>query len=235
MKNALTRIGMACALILTGCGGRPAPHNRGATAGAASKPAPSAEGGGSSGVLFQDDFSKPAGSWLEYHGKVLVAEHVDGRYRLWKNLDAMPYTSVSSASGHDFADVRVEVSATRIAGTADNVVGLFCRKTTGGGYSSYFADIDGEGEARLGKYVGGHQTILTEEDGAPLFATGTKKLILICERDHLSFYLDGTMILAAQDNNLRHGDVGLSAGGAGSGTIDVLFDDFVVRTPSPVR
>lgn len=33
----------------------------------------------------------------------------------------------------------------------------------------------------------------------------------------------------------HHGDVGVSAGGAGTGTIDVLFDELVVRTPSPVR
>jgi len=234
MNKALTGIGVACAIILAGCGGRPAPHDHAVRAGAASKPAPLAQSGASD-VLFQDDFSRPGGDWLRYRDKVLIAEYVNGRYRLWKDLDAMPYTSVSSMSGHDFADVRIEVSATRVAGSADNAIGLFCRKTTGDGYSSYFADIDGEGEARLGKYVGGEQTILGEEDGAPLFATGTKRLILICEGDHLSFYLDGVMIVATQDGSLHHGDVGVSAGGAGSGTIDVLFDDFLVRTPSPVR
>ncbi len=226
-------IAIAGLVVFAGCGRQPAPRPTSSAAAAPRKSDGGTKAADRHGVLFQDDFSKPTGAWPQHQGDAFIAEHVGGRYRLWANQDERPYVSTEAWSGHDFTDVGIVVTATRVAGYEGNGVGLFCRESGDGGFSSYFADIDGEGEARLGKYVRGTQTILGEEDGAPLFAKGTRMLSLVCNGDRLSFSIDGTMILAAQDGELHHGDVGLSVGGAGHGQIDVLFDDFIVTAPKP--
>ena len=59
----------------------------------------------------------------------------------------------------------------------------------------------------------------------------TNNLRAECVGSRLSLYVNGTLVIEANDADIASGDVGLMAGTFDQSSTEVLFDNFVVRKP----
>jgi len=180
--------------------------------------------------VIHDDFSAPSSGWTRRDSGARTADYVDGAYVLSADNDTDQYVgSEGRYEARDFTDARIEVKATKLSGPDDSPIGLSCRQFADGEHRGiYFADVDGEGEARLGLYADGDQKILSSIERPGLWHEGTNSLRLDCVGKDLRFFVGGTEILSAQDGSFDHGKVGVRAGGASSGVTRVSFDDAVI-------
>ncbi len=132
----------------------------------------------------------------------------------------------------DFADVRLEVDAGKLAGPDRNRIGLICRSD---GSSYYFFIIGSDGYYGLGLYKDKQATLLGQAAMQPSteIKTGAavNHLRLDCTGNSLSAYVNGVGLSQVQDTTLRHGDVGLLAGTFDQPGVDVVFDNFAVLQP----
>jgi len=180
--------------------------------------------------VIRDDFSEPLSGWTRRGSGPRTADYVDGTYVLSADNDADEYVgSEGRLEGRDFANTRFEVQATKLSGPDDSPIGLSCRQFNDGEHrGNYFADVDGEGEARLGLYADGDQTILSSIERDGLWRDGTNSLRLDCIGNELSFLVNGKEVLSARDSHFDHGMLGVGAGGTSSGVTRVAFDDAVI-------
>jgi hypothetical protein len=196
----------------------------------AKPPSASPAGGASAGTAIRDDFSNPSSGWTRRDSGPRTADYVDGAYVLSADNDADEYVgSEGRYEARDLANARFEVEATKLAGPDDSPIGLSCRQFSDGEHRGiYFADVDGEGEARLGLYADGDQKILSSTERPGLWRQGTNSLRLDCVGNELDFFVNGKDVLSAQDSRFDHGMVGVRAGGASSGVTRVSFDNAVI-------
>jgi hypothetical protein len=219
-RNALC---LTFALALVACKGEmPSP-------GTAAPPATASQPAADSGkVLFSDDFSSPASGWSRtIPGNPVQTEYRDGQYVVSMDNSASAYGVASGFAPTEFDDVRIEIEAKRVAAEERGPVGVSCRGSNAG---RYFADIDGA-TVRIGIYAK-EQEILSETNNPGLWKSGeVNQLRLDCVGNQLTFHINGSQVLAATDARLPIGKVGLQAGGAGEGKVEVLFDNLVVKKP----
>jgi hypothetical protein len=229
-----------CGALVSGCGHGAAgvrdsgTTGHGETAVPATMPAKttgaSPAGGAGDGTAIHDDFSDPSSGWTRRATGPRTADYVDGAYVLSADNDADEYVgSEGRYEAHEFTNTRFEVKATKLSGPDGSPIGLSCRQFDEGEHRGvYFADVDGEGEARLGLYADGDQKILSSIERPGLWREGANSLRLDCIGNDLRFFVDGDEVLSARDGRFDHGVVGVSAGGAGSGVTRVSFDDAVI-------
>ncbi len=215
-----------CGALVSGCG-----HGGAGDSDTAAK-APSASPAGGPGArnVIHDDFSAPSSGWTRRDSGARTADYVDGAYVLSADNDADEYVGSEGRYGaRDFTDARFEVEATKLSGPDGSPIGLSCRQFGDGEHRGiYFADVDGEGEARLGLYADGDQKILSSIERPGLWREGTNNLRLDCIGNELRFFVNGEEVLSAQDGRFDHGMVGVRAGGISSGVTRVAFDDAVI-------
>lgn len=183
----------------------------------------------SGAVLFQDDFSDPASGW----NRLLVGEGVmdydGGGYRILVNAQEMNFWATPR---RDFADVRIEVDAGKLAGPDENRIGLVCRFN---GSDYYFFIMSSDGFYGIGIFSGGQAALLGQ--GEMLSATSINQGVAVnhlradCVGDQLTFYVNGFQLAQVQDATLTTGDIGLLAGTFATPGVDVVFDNFVVFQP----
>jgi len=218
---------LGLAVLVAACGGGPPEE-----AGRPAEPAASAVGESAHGAAtsLRDDFSDPTSGWRRRSADEQAADYQDGAYVLWVDNDASSYVGASGwFEAREFADTRFDVKATRVSGPAGAPVGLSCRQWSEGERRGlYFADIDGEGEARIGFYDEEGQKILAEVERPGLWGEGENTLRLDCVGPALAFFVNGEKVLAAEDDRFARGRIGLRAGGTSSGVTRVAFDDAVV-------
>lgn len=228
-----------CGALVSGCSQGPAGARDSGTAGheaaapattPAKAPSTSPAGGAAAGTVIRDDFSDPSSGWTRRASGVRTADYVDGAYVLSADNDTDEYVgSEGRYEARELGNTRFEVKATKLSGPDDSPIGLSCRQFNEGGHrGNYFADVDGEGEARLGLYADGDQTILSTVERAGLWHEGANSLRLDCIGKELRFSVNGKEVLSAEDGRFDHGMVGVDAGGAGSGVTRVSFDDAVI-------
>lgn len=215
-----------CGVLACGCGG-------GATEeGGAGAPAdsPSATSAGAAGEQIRDDFSDPTSGWTRSAGDERGADYEQGTYVVWSDNDAAEYVGGAGRyEARELTDSRLEVEATKLSGPPGVPVGLSCRQWNDGeGRGIYFADVDAEGEARIGLYENGDQEILAKVERAGLWHDGMNTLRLDCIGDELRFFVNGDEVLSARSDRFDHGQVGLRAGGGSSGVTRVAFDNALI-------
>lgn len=198
-----------------------------ATGGATEEP-PSAAA--TAEILFADDFSDAESGWtvIPADGGYRSIEYTDGTYTLSVDNDQSNYASIAGYAPGRYENVRIEVSAEKRSGPPTSPIGVRCRRTE---RDTYFADVDSEGEVRIGAYVSGDQDILIEAERPGLLRDGQNRLRLDCEDDDLVFYVNGERVAEASDGRLTTGQVGLTVGGAGSGVTVAVFDDVLLSPP----
>jgi|WetSurMetagenome_2_1015567.scaffolds.fasta_scaffold99652_2 hypothetical protein len=180
--------------------------------------------------LFWDDFSDSSGNWPDASDPNGSLGIVNGAYQI--RVFSTQY-EVLATPGHSFRDVQIEADATRLAGPAQNILGLVCRSSNQ--YNYYFFAISSDGYYALGKIKNARTTLLGQEmmayDPAILSGAGPNHLRFDCIGQTLKGYANGRLIAVSQDSDFSSGDVGLVAGVLDTPGMEAAFDNFVVYKP----
>jgi len=181
-------------------------------------------------ALYRDDFADPTSGWTRDASADYIADYEDGGYRIFVNA---PDYSVWSRPDQEFADVSIEVTATKIGGPDDNNFGLICRYQDASNFYALLISSDG--------FYGVLVSVDNEWQfvGMDILLPSVKinqgarsnDIRADCVGDRLSLYVNGELLVRVTDDTLGSGDVGLIAGTFGEAGVDILFDDFVVYQP----
>ncbi len=182
-------------------------------------------------ALFRDDFSDPSSGWARNRGKDYTVDYEDGGYRILVNI---ANTSVWANPGKDFADVSVEVTATKTGGPDNNDFGVVCRYQDADNFYALLISSDGYyvvianagGEWQL---VGMERALLS---GKIKKGSASNIIRADCVGDRLSLYANGSKLVEVKDDRFGSGDVGLIASAYDEPGVDIRFTDFVVFQPS---
>ena len=75
-------------------------------------------------VVFQDDFSRPVSGWDRYYDPTYSSDYYEGGYLMHVlKLKTDAWASLRL----DLADGRIEVDSSKIGGSEDTVLDVFCR------------------------------------------------------------------------------------------------------------
>ena len=183
-------------------------------------------------VLYQDDFSNETTGWPRARTDEGITDYENGIYRIFVNLENQDYPRTPGLNLQ--SDLRVEVDATKVAGSDDNDFGVMCRYQDNNNFYQFFVSSDG--------YVG----ILKMVDGAsqnisadqlidhPAVNIGNamNRIGADCLGDTLTMYVNGQQVLTARDTTfMTGGDVGIFAGTYDEPGTDIHFDNFIVIKP----
>jgi hypothetical protein len=184
-------------------------------------------------VLFQDDFSNVISGWDHVSTPDGAADYDGGVYRF---LLTTPNFNFWSTPGKVYSDTRVEVDVAKLGGPDSNRAGIICRlQNTEGIPHFYFFVISSDGYYAVGR-TNGLESILLGQDQmkfSPNINTGMmiNHLRADCTGNILSFYVNGFPVAQVTDETLLEGEIGLLAGTAEAGGVDVIFDQFIVLQP----
>lgn len=209
--TALALAGLACAALPdTGSGG---------------------DGGGGPNILFQDDFSSTSSGWEDtYRDASGMTDYDQGGFRIQVLEPNFDYWANPNRS---FSDTVIEVDATKIGGPDDNDFGVICRYRDADNF--YFLIIASDGFYGIGKYTSGEQSLIGSDS---LYQTdkinagnATNRIRAECSGNTLRLSVNGSLLHEVNDSDHSSGDVGLMAGTFDTPGTDILFDNFVVRSP----
>mgnify|MGYP006281921169 CR=1 FL=1 len=181
-------------------------------------------------LLFKDTFAENSGGWKTHEDTLSYAGYQEGGFRLWADVPNYQFWSVP---GLNFRDTQVVARARVLAGPDDNMFGLLCRYQDENNY--YALVIGADGYYGIFKNLDGEHSLIDQQhmDFSEEINRGKNenKLQAVCQNDHLSLFVNGTMLLQVQDESLAYGDIGLIVGNFAESGVDVLFDDFIVVSP----
>lgn len=183
-------------------------------------------------VILEDNFSSPFG-WYNDENPRFTLQYADGSYRMFIMTKNNPIWSVREK---DIGDVVLEVDAQQTGGAQDSYYGLVCRFVDGKNY--YMLVMSEEGNARIVKVLGGKQTTLAQTQiQAGSYKPGEgNRLKAECISENgvtgLTFYINDTFVLNAQDNEYQSGRLGMVAGNTTTSGVEVIFDNLVAKAPS---
>ena len=210
---------MVCIICLTGCGA--------SIKDLWSDPQSTVTPGG---VLFEDDFSNPPGSWGTWNQNGGAISYEQGGLRM---VVQKPYFDVWSVAGQNFQDVKIVVHATRLNGPVDNNLGVICRYQNRKNFYMFLVSSDGYyGIAKMkddqydliGMDQLQYSNILAEHPEGVLLQTD-------CNGPRLSLSVNGTHLIEVEDSDFSEGDVGLLTGANAEAGVDILFTNFLVTHP----
>lgn len=214
-KPALFLVVFLLALVLSSCDSLPLVAN-----------GPAAQ----EGVLLSDDFSNPNSGWDTWSSNGSLVAYQDGSLRIFINEPQFDYWS---RPGKRFDDVRIAVEATRVAGPEDNDYGVLCRYKDQDNFYAFLVSSDQY--AGIMKVKDGNYQLISGENLQffDVINSGEKTNFLgaDCTGSRLTFYVNGTRLLEANDTDFSAGEVGLIAGTYEIPGVDIRFDNFVVSRP----
>ncbi len=183
----------------------------------------------SGAVLFQDDFSNPLSGWDRIAMPGGVMDYDSGIYRFLIHDSHFNYWSTPRKR---FRNARIEVDVAKLAGPDINRAGLICRLN----YDQfYFFVISSDGYYAIGRTHGLDSYLIGQDQMAPSphIHTGmaVNHLRADCVEDTLTFYVNGFLLAQVTDTTLSEGEVGLLVGTFDEGSVDVIFDRFIVMQP----
>jgi len=180
-------------------------------------------------TLFKDDFSAPTSGWDRTKFAEGIMDYDGGGYRILVNALQANFWSTPHK---DFADVRIEVDAGKLAGPDENRIGLICRYNVS---DYYFFIISSDGYYGLGIFTKGKAALLgqSQMQFSDKINQGTaiNHLRADCNGNTLTFFANGTQLAQVHDSTLTHGDCGLLAGTFNKPGVDIVFDNFLVVKP----
>lgn len=181
-------------------------------------------------VLFQDDFSDTSAGWVTVNEQNLIMGYDNGRFRMWINR---PNTDTWSLAGLQFGDAQISVDTARLSGPEDNEIGIICRYNDPGNFYSFLISSDGyygiskrkDGIFQVLSYDGMKYSSLINQ------GTATNHIQADCTGNSLRLTVNGNILADVYDTSYTSGDVGLLAGSYDQPGIDVIFDNFMVKSP----
>lgn len=181
-------------------------------------------------VLFSDDFSKTPNGWGNWDRDGSKVEYADGGLRILVNEDQFDFWSVS---GHRFEDARIEVDALKRSGPDDNDYGVICRYVDKDNF--YMLVVSSDGYYGIAKMKTGRYSMIGSDQlqYSQAIAQGnvSNHLRADCIGSKLSLFANGQKLMEASDADFASGDVGVLAGSYNGKGVEVLFDNFIVKTP----
>lgn len=182
-------------------------------------------------VLFSDDFSSPTNGWSELDDENFTTAYIDGAYQITVHNT---YTDAWGNPGtNTFTDVRIEVEATKNAGSNNNDFGIICRYQDITRF--YFGAISSDGYYGILKMSEGKYSVLGRENLIPsdLIHQGNaaNNIRFDCIGPTLTLFVNGTQVDQQTDSDYMNGNVGLIAGTYDEPGTDLLFDNFFVFQP----
>jgi hypothetical protein len=181
-------------------------------------------------TLFEDDFSNLTSGWDRIQDTDGSTDYVDGKYKIIINI---PNTDVWANPRKKFSNVVIRVIAAKLSGSNDNHYGVICRYLDANNF--YFFVISSDGYYGIGKVKDGKHQLVNREEMLPSEAIrqgeGNNTLQAVCNGSTLSLYVNNELLDTQTDAEFTTGDVGLIAGTFGEAGVEVIFDDFRVKTP----
>ncbi len=181
-------------------------------------------------IVFEDDFSDTNSGWDRYTDSSGTTDYANGAYKIAVNTDTFFYWANPY---QNFGDVIVEVEAQKTSSTGDDIqYGIICRHTDVNNWYVLIVKADGQAAIRK-RYQGGDLTFIADFVDAPSVNTGnsTNLLRAECIGSRLALYVNGQLAVEVNDSDITSGDAGLLAGTFSASSVEVLFDNFVVRKP----
>ena len=127
--------------------------------------------------------------------------------------------------------MRIEVDAFIVSAVPYGGAMVVCRGSQTSG-DFYAFTLSPDGSVDISDYLDGGEQIARAgnlPDGT--MSTGWNHLRIDCTGNHLAFYVNGTLGLERDIDELAQGEIGLGAGGASEGRTEVRFDNLVVLAP----
>jgi hypothetical protein len=183
-------------------------------------------------VIFQDDFSNDNSGWPRIREEEGITDYENGVYRILVNLENQDYFGVPNIS--PVKDVRVEVDATKVAGSDDNDFGILCRYQDNNNYYQFLVSSDGY--VGILKVVNGSlQNIAAEnliEHSAVNTGDALNHIRADCIGEVLTLFVNDQQVATAQDIAFTgEGRVGVFAGTYDEPGTEINFDNFIVFAP----
>ncbi len=188
--------------------------------------------GGSSNVLFQDDFSKTNSGWPSRNDSGNNMGYKDGAFQISLNSTM---TDLIANPGQSFqADVVIEVDATNAGSTDNNDFGIICRMQDLDNF--YFFEAASDGYAVIGMFQNNEMQYLSADSIMPVDGINAgstlNHLRAECIGSSLKLYVNGNLVAETTDTTFTSGgDAGVIAGSFDAPGIDIRFDNFVVKKP----
>lgn len=185
-----------------------------------------------SNLLFSDDFSDTSSGWDRVANIYGLTDYYQGGYR----IQVASSTYIKWANPRKtFGDVRVEVDAELIDGSANNSFGIICRYQDAKNF--YALVISSDGYYAIRKRANTTDLIILSGEAFQEsiwidVGQSAHHITVECIGDTLSLYVDGNLIDEVQDSEFEEGDVGLLVSTMGEASTDILFDNFEVY-PAP--
>lgn len=187
-------------------------------------------------VLARDDFSDPTSGFEEYNTANGYAEYLDDdRFRVGLRGAG---TLVALRAEPEAQDVVVESDAVIFSKDPSDAAGLVCRATASDTYVGAFLQANGNAIIAVFRYGAvvepSRQVQVPGFDATP---SAQHRLRLSCGSEtvggrfaQLAFSVDGEEVLTLTHDPGVVGATGVAAAGS-SGATEVVYSDFVVRTP----
>jgi len=188
-------------------------------------------------ILFQDDFSNPASGWMVTKKDYAEFGYLDGEYRIL--LNKADFNTYSLVPKQTFDNCSVEADVRLAAGPSNGVFGILCRAEADAQtvHKAYVFAIRGDGFYAILKRTSSSfwdAIAYGKESKAIKPGNAVNHLRADCSGDTLTFYVNGEKLLEKTDAAFKTGGVGLAVTTQpNSETLDVRFDNFVVRSITP--
>ena len=188
-------------------------------------------------ILFRDDFSNPASGWMVTKKDYAEFGYLDGEYRIL--LNKADFNTYSLVPKQTFDNCSVEADVRLAAGPSNGVFGILCRAEADAQtvHKAYVFAIRGDGFYAILKRTSPSfwdAIAYGKESKAIKPGNAVNRLRADCSGDTLTFYVNGEKLLEKTDAAFKTGGVGLAVTTQPkSETLDVRFDNFVVRSITP--
>lgn len=185
----------------------------------------------STDIIMTDDFSDTTSGWETYSDQYGNSGYSNGGY-LVKSVIKEQY--MWGSAGVDLADVQVDVDA-KVLETVEkgyDAYGIDCRLQSNG--DGYGFRITSDGYYAISLYSNGEgKTLVDWTESSAVYTDGLVNHIgAVCAGNTLQLWVNGVKVAETTDSTFSHGDIALSAVGFYDGTVQVLFDNLVVKKVS---
>jgi hypothetical protein len=163
-------------------------------------------------LIFADDFSDPGSGWDIYAEDDTASNYVDGEYELGVYRDN--YVTWGNPEGQQFTNLQIEVDVRTMEGPLDNNFGILVRYQPDDD-NFYWFEISADGYysvdlMQAGEWVG--LVDWAESDAINQGLGATNHLVVVCNRDQFTFYVNDTYLTVVNDATFDSGNIGLAAG-----------------------
>jgi len=190
------------------------------------------------GVLFQDDFENPCGTFTSFILPDYEYGYLDGVFKMRIGIED---TRIQSSAGQEFSNLAMEVDTTFVKPAPGATLGVMCRRVDKRNY--YLFEITADGKYMIGAVVDGFYQELypaTEADSIQTGDGAQNHLRVVCDKDTLSLTVNDSVLGTVEDTTFTKGDIGFMASTApfeGSREAQrelemvATFDNLVVTRP----